>query len=458
MVEEKGLCHGESSPSPPAYSNEAISDDDVYGELILLGFNGQVENKATSKRYLTKMTLRRRDFANGIKKSEVHTVSGNVMDSKLVKDKDRHTVAFQCDSSKSVVIEYCHDPTKDMFQIGRASDEQIDFTVIDTWMFVNDTSGHISMPSRPNVDIIERGDRTSTISRFACRILIDRENCNKAYLYAAGFDSTKNIFINQKALKWTKSNGEVDGLTTNGVLILHPSKDDLNEENPDQSMYKWREVSINGDVYEPRVTRSSSTRGVFVPEWTNMLQDGTLIDLCGATILWRTADGLERSPKLKELEMALDRLNAGKPQCPVNLNTLVIPKKRSSRGLSRRQPYVYLKCGHVQGKHDWGVHPTSGGQRAGKCPICLLESERIIQLTMGMEPSFHLDSGMLDHAFNPCGHIASKQTVLYWSRIALPQGTCRYDPVCPFCYQLLAAEKPYVRLIFQDNCFDEDHK
>lgn len=34
----------------------------------------------------------------------------------------------------------------------------------------------------------------STISRFACRIICDR-NTNIARLYAAGFDSSRNIFL-----------------------------------------------------------------------------------------------------------------------------------------------------------------------------------------------------------------------------------------------------------------------
>lgn len=36
MVDESELENG--TPSPPAYSNEAILDDDIYGELILLGW------------------------------------------------------------------------------------------------------------------------------------------------------------------------------------------------------------------------------------------------------------------------------------------------------------------------------------------------------------------------------------------------------------------------------------
>lgn len=47
--------------------------------------------------------------------------------------------------------------------------------------------------------------------------------------------------------------------------------------------------------------------------------------------------------------MLVDEINAGRPQCPVGLNTLVIPRK-VTLGEQINQPYVYLKCGHVQGK------------------------------------------------------------------------------------------------------------
>src|SRR4051794_16014920 len=76
-----------------------------------------------------------------------------------------------------------------------------------------------------------------------------------------------------------------------------------------------------------------------------------------------------------------------------------------------------MRCGHVQGKHDWGIirHPSNGDSppTAFKCPICLTESERVIQLCMGMESAFHLDSSALDFCFNPCGHVASLATVRY---------------------------------------------
>lgn len=58
----------------------------------------------------------------------------------------------------------------------------------------------------------------------------------------------------------------------------------------------------------------------------------------------------------RDLEKLIDEVNAGRPQCPVGLNTLVIPRK-VNLGEQCNQPYVYLNCGHVQGKFilyfDW---------------------------------------------------------------------------------------------------------
>ena len=58
--------------------------------------------------------------------------------------------------------------------------------------------------------------------------------------------------------------------------------------------------------------------------------------------------GLSRSATPRQLERALDELNAGRPQCPVGLHTLIVPKKNSTNIAPEAQPMVYLKCGHVQ--------------------------------------------------------------------------------------------------------------
>lgn len=62
----------------------------------------------------------------------------------------------------------------------------------------------------------------------------------------------------------------------------------------------------------------------------------------------------------------VEEINAGRPQCPVGLMTLVLPSKGTLE-LSDKQPYVYLQCGHVHGQHQWG-HKENDSRT---CPLCI---------------------------------------------------------------------------------------
>ncbi|RCN43660.1 Pellino [Ancylostoma caninum] len=111
-------------------------DDGKYGELILLGYNGSQDSRATVplKRHRTKMALMRRKNGNGIKKGSVTQVNIAAKDAPAVLDKNRHVVSYSYGKNQTVLVEYVADPFKDMFQIGRSSEEQIDFTIVDTWL------------------------------------------------------------------------------------------------------------------------------------------------------------------------------------------------------------------------------------------------------------------------------------------------------------------------------------
>ncbi|KAI1284985.1 Protein pellino [Halotydeus destructor] len=213
----------------------------------------------------------------------------------------------------------------------------------------------------------------------------------------------------------------------------------------------WREVSVGGDVYSIRETRSASQKGIRIADECNILQDGTLIDLCGATLMWRSADGLLQSPTKRMLDDMVDELNAGRPLCPVGLNTLVIPRKTAvnitETMATGTQPYVYLKCGHVQGSHDWGQNKNSNSKT---CPMCL-NAGPVAKLSMGLEPSFYFDCLKPTYCFNPCGHMASEATVRFWTSIAIPHGTDGFQAMCPFCANPIQIEHGFVRLIFQDH-------
>lgn len=181
---------------------------------------------------------------------------------------------------------------------------------------------------------------------------------------------------------------------------------------------------------------------------SNVLQDGSLIDLCGATLLWRTPAGLLRAPTLKQLEAQRQEANAARPQCPVGLSTLAFPSPARGRTApDKQQPWVYVRCGHVHGYHGWGCRRERGPQER-ECPLCRLVGP-YVPLWLGQEAGLCLDPGPPSHAFAPCGHVCSEKTARYWAQTPLPHGTHAFHAACPFCGAWLTGEHGCVRLIFQ---------
>lgn len=356
--------------------------------------------------------------------------------------------------NQTVVVQYTSDEKTDMFQIGRSSETAIDFIVLDTQVPQVTSSGLKTANQQ----------QQSTISRFSCRIIVDREYPYTARIYAAGFDASKRIFLGEKATKWTNEKSELDGVTTNGVLIMHPTNCFTGLESKSS---EWMEVSVGGAVFSLSETRLapmlSKSGQISNPNKSNVLRDGTLIDLCGATLLWRSIEGLQRTPTKHYLDMNLEYLNQLRPQCPVGLKTLVFASaggsslfdmtaSNSSLNSSDRVPMVYLKCGHVHGNHDWGIKKDNERE----CPLCRKVGP-YVQLIMGVEPSLYTDTDInisnlfKPYAFRPCGHMASEKTCKYWSRILVPQGTAQgLCSICPFCAVTLCKEQPCVKLIFQE--------
>lgn len=391
-------------------------DGILYGELVVLGTDGELPNGNRGRRR-SRFQLRKRSRANGVRPVSQETISTQTQKSSLFK-LTAHTVTYTLNRNTSVVVRYETDGQTDMFQVGRSTEPPIDMVLIDI------------QPGQSG----QQGSRTvlpeqSTLSRFGCRIVCQREPPYEARIYAAGFDSTNRIFLGERAPKWDRKN-LMDGLTTNGVLIRAPDED-------------WSELSVCGDVYKLRATRSHAEKGEFCPEFDNVLRDGTLIDLCGATLLWRSASSIKTRPKSEDIELSLARLNGQRVQCPVGLSTLNFRHREEP---DSKQPFVYLKCGHVHGKVDWG--DTEDGEKT--CPMCRQKS-KCVALVVGKENAFHLNSDEPNFAFNPCGHTVSEQTAKAWSQILLPHGTQCFRAACPFCAIPLDGENPFIRLIYQNS-------
>uniref|UniRef100_A0A8C0J3X6 Pellino E3 ubiquitin protein ligase family member 2 n=1 Tax=Chelonoidis abingdonii TaxID=106734 RepID=A0A8C0J3X6_CHEAB len=188
-------------------------------------------------------------------------------------------------------------------------------------------------------------------------------------------------------------------------------------------------------------------RGVRLKNETNILQDGSLIDLCGATLLWRTADGLFHTPTQKHIEALRQEINAARPQCPVGLNTLAFPSINRKDVVEEKQPWAYLSCGHVHGYHNWG-HRSDIEANERECPMCRTVGP-YVPLWLGCEAGFYVDAGPPTYAFTPCGHVCSEKSAKYWSQIPLPHGTHAFHASCPFCAAQLTGEHNCVKLIFQ---------
>ncbi|CAO2640770.1 E3 ubiquitin-protein ligase pellino homolog 1, partial [Lemmus lemmus] len=427
LISEQDLRKTAKLMFSPDQENHPSKAPVKYGELIVLGYNGSLPNGDRGRRK-SRFALFKRPKANGVKPSTVH-IACTPQAAKAISNKDQHSISYTLSRAQTVVVEYTHDSNTDMFQIGRSTESPIDFVVTDT------VPGSQSNSDTQSVQ--------STISRFACRIICERNPPFTARIYAAGFDSSKNIFLGEKAAKWKTSDGQMDGLTTNGVLVMHPRNGFTEDSKPGI----WREISVCGNVFSLRETRSAQQRGKMVEIETNQLQDGSLIDLCGATLLWRTAEGLSHTPTVKHLEALRQEINAARPQCPVGFNTLAFPSMKRKDVVDEKQPWVYLNCGHVHGYHNWGNKEERDGKDR-ECPMCRSVGP-YVPLWLGCEAGFYVDAGPPTHAFSPCGHVCSEKTTAYWSQIPLPHGTHTFHAACPFCAHQLAGEQGYIRLIFQ---------
>lgn len=65
----------------------------------------------------------------------------------------------------------------------------------------------------------------------------------------------------EKATKWQENGREIDGLITNGVLIMHPKGNFCGGE---AKFGSWLETSVGGGVFSLRESRSAQQKGQVV--------------------------------------------------------------------------------------------------------------------------------------------------------------------------------------------------
>ncbi|VDN10661.1 unnamed protein product [Dibothriocephalus latus] len=98
-------------------------------------------------------------------------------------------------------------PNIDQFQLGRCAAPVIDFVLADSNPNFDDQPDQAVTPRttdnsngrflnfRSRAPKASREPPSYTVSRFACRINVDRNPPHEARIYAAGFDMQRNIFL-----------------------------------------------------------------------------------------------------------------------------------------------------------------------------------------------------------------------------------------------------------------------
>ncbi|GFU27636.1 protein pellino [Nephila pilipes] len=386
------ITHSKDFITGTELSRSASPDSSVYGALVVIGCNGSPPLNLL--RFMkSKYILRKRYQPNGVKESFSFVTSRS---EPLSRSPNAHTVSYNVSGTRSVVVEYTRDNSTDMFQIGRYESTPVDIRVLDV------------------------NQKRNGVSRFACRIVVQRHGDRKAKVYAAAFDGTGNIFLGEGALICVRES-KMDGFTTNGILIKHPN-------------CQWREVSVCGYIYPVRSPHVEFKKRPRIVEETNILQDGSLIDLCGVTLLWRTPEGLRNAPSEECLRRTENLFHELAVQC-------LVPKAPS---VVKERTFVFLSCGHLL-----KLSVATRNLESWSCVVCRCVGP-ITELKVGKEPAFYVDREGLSHAFKPCGHVTNLSTVQYWSAVKIPEHRNIHEPRCPFCATKLNSITQYIELEFSE--------
>ncbi|EQC34810.1 hypothetical protein SDRG_07615 [Saprolegnia diclina VS20] len=350
------------------------------------------------------------------------------------------------------MVEYVPDASLDMFQIGRQPSRYNDFSV----------PGPLYGAS-------------GTISRFAARLVCERDAPYRCRLYAGGFDASHTAAVPASALKycaacstWTKalscchvvspssmlpSTGPVlaeikcdgsvpvDALTKNGVRLWVPEQQE------------WFEVSMNGFLYAIQGGGESSSSTSFhrptagPVHLESLVSHGCIIDLGGVqlqflTKLARRKPSLAPPPLQPSLLAQLESLHV---QCPVQL----MPLRFHSNCASSETAHVFPACGHVFG-YDARI-------ALGKaCPMCRTPGGMVLlKLTSGNGAKLHQADErncVPDCVFNPCGHAVGLKCATQYASIRMPNG----KSICPICAVALDSNQPYSKLFWHTDDDDDD--
>ena len=282
-----------------------------------------------------------------------------------------------------VMWEYAPDVERDMFQFGR----------------LDGASSRNDHVIRGRLHRDARVGKTGPTSRYAFRVLCDRDGSSAPRIFAAGFDSRRRVRIGQRAPRWAAAPSEWRAESSGGARGDKGDEvDELNQQRWDamttfgiriwsRAARAWFEVSVNGAIHALRPSYSSTSaapqlvgKPIVQSLITNELVSGTIVDSCGVLLMWEGPEH-ERAAlrggggrmdggdgggsggggdavggrRGGGAEGGKARLEARRVQCPVMMHTLKFPSAALASALARGS----------SSSRDASSHPRREGRRAG---------------------------------------------------------------------------------------------
>eukprot|EP01033_Poteriospumella_lacustris_P008022 gene8022-5773_t len=238
-----------------------------------------------------------------------------------------------------------------------------------------------------------------------------------------------------------------DAFTTHGVWMRKPQ------------WSEWIEVSATGLLYSytdpmdsassPLVKPSSKRRRLLKNAlYTNVLEDGTLIDVGGVLLLYQSPMTMVlHAKKAQDPRQIVEQWRSCGPQCPVQLHDIVFDpnsastvngadrKRRAQRKVFEEECYK-LDIGATSLSGDADLHLKRN--RVGDCPISPLYGDICHSYHTPVHIPFvdyqHIPENHRPYVYPACGHVHAYHKSLATAR----------QPQCPVCRTL----GPFVPLIF----------
>ncbi|GLD66677.1 E3 ubiquitin-protein ligase pellino homolog 1-like isoform X1 [Lates japonicus] len=251
--------------------------------------------------------------------------------------KSQHSISYTPSTHILVIaVEYTHDTNTDMFQIGRSTESMIDFVVTDTASSGSNQGGGVAGEGGGGGQSAQ-----STISRYACRIMCERSAPYTARIYAAGFDSSKNIFLGMFHVFWL-----LTGLNRSAAQVMDSTGTAVEVDAEDKDNRGVDYGNANNGLEDPKALLSHSYPA-----------------------------GLSRLVHTPTLKQQVPSMRMKLPGHSVTPKPNIGTTAGSSAVAIKEQPWVYVSMAAMHGSPQPGA-TTAGRSRwsglavYGKVPMC----------------------------------------------------------------------------------------